>query len=137
MEVNRIQSLNLKGKRILIVEDDYMNAHMLRGLFTGTFAEIVHVLTASAAIELVQNNSKIDVILLDIQLPDMNGLQAAKSIKNKRPDLPIVVQTAYPFDSYKQKSKEVGCEFFLNKPIETVQLYDVLKKVFFKNSKTH
>jgi CheY-like chemotaxis protein len=127
--MNKLSLLNLKGKRILILEDDFISAQLL---FNGLMVEIVHVLTTSAAIELIQNNKKFDLVLLDLQLPDMNGLQAAKVIKQKSPSTPIIVQTAFAFDSYKEKSKEIGCEFFINKPIDADILYEALKKIFKK-----
>jgi CheY-like chemotaxis protein len=130
--MNKLSLLNLKGKRILILEDDFISAQLLKTLFNGLMVEIVHVLTTSAAIELIQNNKKFDLVLLDLQLPDMNGLQAAKVIKQKSPSTPIIVQTAFAFDSYKEKSKEIGCEFFINKPIDADILYEALKKIFKK-----
>jgi CheY-like chemotaxis protein len=127
-----LSDINLQGKKILVVEDDFISGQFIKELFDGTHVEIVHVLTASSAIELLQNNIKFDLVLLDIQLPDMNGLQVAKSIKTKRPNLPIVVQTAYAFDSYKQRSIEIGCDYFISKPIDIAKLYDIIKKIFKK-----
>jgi CheY-like chemotaxis protein len=130
MDQPKLSDINLQGKKILIVEDDFISAQLIKELFDGTHVDIIHVLTASGAIELIQNNAKFDLVLLDLQLPDMNGVQVAKIIKNKRPALPIIVQTAYAFDSYKQKSKEAGCDYFITKPLDSSKLYDILKTIF-------
>lgn len=124
--------LYLKGKTILIVEDDYVCSQLIKELLSDTEAEILHALTAAKSIEIVGQRPKIDLVLMDIQLPDMNGLQASATIKNISPSIPIIVQTAYAFESYMQKSKEVGCDAFLVKPIEPQKLFDTIRKFLVK-----
>ncbi len=120
--------LNLKGKTILVVEDDYVCSQLIKELLIDTQAEILHSLTASKAIDIVVMNPKIDLIIMDIQLPDMSGLQASNSIKGINKNIPIVIQTAYAFESYMKKSKEIGCDSFLVKPIEPQKLFEAIKK---------
>jgi CheY-like chemotaxis protein len=124
--------LYLKGKTILIVEDDYVCYQLIKELLADTEAEILHALTGAKAVEIVAKRPKIDLILMDVQLPDMNGLQASLSIKNISRSIPIVIQTAYAFDSYIQKSKEIGCEGFIVKPIEANKIFDTVKKFLSK-----
>jgi CheY-like chemotaxis protein len=120
--------LYLKGKTILVVEDDYVCYQLIKELLSDTEVEILHALTSGKAIEIVSKRPKIDLILMDIQLPDQNGLQASISIKNINKSIPIVIQTAYAFDSYIQKSKEIGCDGFIVKPIEALKIFDTVKK---------
>ena len=120
--------LNLKGKTILVVEDDYVCSQLMKELLVDTHAEILHSLTASKAIDIVVMNPKIDLVIMDIQLPDMSGFQASSSIKGINSNIPIVIQTAYPFESYMKKSKEIGCDSFLVKPIEPQKLFEAIKK---------
>jgi CheY-like chemotaxis protein len=122
--------LNLKGKKLLIVEDNFISAQLYKGMLEDTEIEITYALTTKSAIEIIRNSGKFDVVLLDIQLPDMNGLEAAKVIKVKSPTTPIIVQTAFAFDNYKAKSKEVGCDYFLSKPINYNDLIDIFFKIF-------
>ena len=124
--------LYLKGKTILIVEDDYVCSQLIKELLSDTQAEILHALTAAKAVEIVAKNSHIDLVLMDIQLPDMNGLQASASIKNISKSIPIVIQTAYAFESYMQKSKDIGCDAFLVKPIDPIKLFETVKKFLVK-----
>lgn len=120
--------LYLKGKTILVVEDDYVCSQLIKELLADTEAEILHALTAAKAVEIVAKRPKIDLILMDIQLPDMNGLQASTSIKNINRSIPIIIQTAYAFESYMQKSKEIGCDGFLVKPIDPQKMFEAIKK---------
>jgi CheY-like chemotaxis protein len=124
--------LYLKGKTILVVEDDYVCYQLIKELLSDTEVEILHALTAAKAVETVAKRPKIDLVLMDIQLPDMNGLQASMSIKNISRAIPIVIQTAYAFDSYIQKSKEIGCDGFIVKPVEAQKIFDTVKKFLTK-----
>jgi len=120
--------LFLKGKTILIVEDDYVCSQLIKELLIDTQATILHALTAAKAVETVAQNRKIDLVLMDIQLPDMNGLQASTSIKNINKSIPIIIQTAYAFESYMKKSKEIGVDSYILKPIDPQKLFDAIKK---------
>ena len=124
--------LNLKGKTILIVEDDYVCSQLIKELLIDSEAEILHALTAAKSIEIIASRKKVDLVLMDIQLPDMNGLQATNQIKSINPTIPVVIQTAYAFESYMQKSKEAGCDAFLVKPIDPQKLFDTIKKLLVK-----
>lgn len=126
--MNFTSGLYLKGKTILIVEDDYVCSQLIKELLADTGAEILHALTAAKSIDIVSNYPKIDLILMDIQLPDMNGLQASSTIKSIHPKIPIIIQTAYAFESYMQKSKDIGCDAFLVKPIEPQKLFETIRK---------
>jgi CheY-like chemotaxis protein len=127
---SQLNSLHLRGKKVLIVEDDFISAQLIKELFKDTHVEMIHVLNAAAAIDIINNNIKIDVVLLDIQLPDMNGLHVAKHIKTKNKNIPIIVQTAYAFDTYIAKSKEIGCDYFMAKPIDANKLFEIFSKLF-------
>ena len=116
----------------MVVEDDYVCSQLIKELLTDTQAEILHALTAAKAIEIVSKNPKIDLVLMDIQLPDTNGLQAANTIKSINRNIPIIIQTAYAFESYMKKSKELGCDSYLVKPIDPQKLFEAVKKYLVK-----
>ncbi len=119
---------NFNDKTVLVVEDDYVCFQLIKEVLADTKVEIIHTQTAGKAIELIRKNVKIDLILMDIQLPDYSGIQASEIIRSINPTIPIVIQTAYAFDSYMKKSQEIGCNDFILKPIEPQQLIDVVKK---------
>jgi CheY-like chemotaxis protein len=127
--------LKLKGKTILVVEDDFVCSELIKELLIDTHAEILHSLTASKAIDIVIMNPKIDLVIMDVQLPDMSGLQASSSIKGINSKIPIIIQTAYSFESYMKKSEEIGCDCFLLKPVDPQKLFEAIKKILQKKSR--
>ncbi len=126
--------LPLKGKKILLVEDQFINANLIADIFEDTGAEIINAGSANEAIAKVNQIDNIDVVLMDIQLPDFDGIEASRRIKVLRPKLPIIIQTAFALEDYVTKSKEAGCEYFITKPLNTVKLYEILKTILAKNS---
>jgi CheY-like chemotaxis protein len=127
-----MDSLDLKNKTILIVEDDEMSARFIMDLLEDTNAKTIHVMNVSDAIYAVHENKSIDLILMDIQLPDMNGWQATRIIKKVKKNMPIIIQSAYAFESYIKKSMEAGCDFFIAKPVEPGKLFDYIEKALEK-----
>jgi len=128
------EQLPLKGKKILLVEDQFINANLIADIFEDTGAEIINAGSATDAVLKVTQDSTIDVVLMDIQLPDYDGIEASRKIKALRPNLPIVIQTAFALEDYVTRSKEAGCEYFITKPLNTVKLYEILKSILSKNA---
>lgn len=127
-----MDTLDLRNKTVLIVEDDEMSARYLIDLLEETNANTLHVINVSDAIYAVHENKSIDLILMDIQLPDMNGWQATRIIKKVKKNMPIIIQSAYSFDSYIKKSMEAGCDFFIAKPIDPDQLFEYIERALEK-----
>lgn len=126
---------DLKKKTILVVEDDEMSAKFLVELFEETGAQMILVDNASDALFAVHKNKNIDLVLMDIQLPDMNGWQATRIIKKVKKNLPVIVQSAYALESHIKKSYEAGCDYFVPKPIDCDLLFQYVQKVFYNNPK--
>lgn len=119
---------HLENKTILIVEDDYICFQLFKEILSEMGVIILHANSSGKAIELLNENKNIALIFMDIQLPDMSGLQASVVIKNLYPQIPIIIQTAYPLESYIQKSKEIGCNEYLIKPLEPEKIIDTILK---------
>ncbi len=107
----------LKGKRLLICEDDPLNLEYLQIILSRTGAEIITVGTGAALRAHYPELRNIDLILIDIRLPDTDGYTLAREIRNLRPDIPIIAQTAYAMSSDQVKSMEAGCNDYIPKPI--------------------
>ncbi len=109
-------------KSILIIDDNELNIKLIKGLFKKRKPEyvILEALTAEDGIKIAFENIP-DLILMDIQLPDMNGLDATKEIKRetKTRDIPIVALTSYAMDGDEEKAKNSGCSGYITKPIDT------------------
>ena len=105
------------GKKILVVEDDTNNYLFLEQLLKKTNAQIEHATDGKEAVNFVKNNSKIDVVLMDIQMPVMDGYEATRKIREFNKDLPILAQTANAMVEDKSKSLDAGCNDYVAKPV--------------------
>lgn len=107
-------------EKILIVEDDPMNMELFRDLLEIHGYIIYEAVDAREALEQASEN-KFDLILMDIQLPGMDGLTATKIIKeeSKNKDTPIVALTAYAMKGDKERIEGAGCDGYITKPINT------------------
>ena len=114
------------GFRILIVDDNKNNLFTLRALIEEHMdVEVLEALSGQAALDIALNNPRIDLIVLDIQMPEMDGFQTATMLKvrQKTRDIPIIFLTAaYKTDEFQQKGYEVGAADYLLKPIDDNQL---------------
>jgi CheY-like chemotaxis protein len=119
---------NWKNKEILIVEDNADSYIFLQDTLSFTGAKIIYVENGEDAIRICKENNHIDVVLMDIQLPNMNGYEACKKILKFRHDLPIIAQTAYALSGDKLKCLDAGCCDYLTKPIEVDILLKTLDK---------
>ena len=79
------------------------------------------------AVDMVESGS-FDMVLMDIKMPVMDGLEATKAIKEKHPDLPIVALTANAFDSDRQSALQAGCNDFLSKPVSSELCIKTIRK---------
>lgn len=118
----------LTNKKILIVEDDFTSYLYLRILLDDIGVPTLYASDGTEALEIIKNNNDIALILMDIRMPKMNGIDASKEIKSIYPDLPIIAQTAYAYSEEKEKVLALGCDDYLSKPIDKNLLYKTIKK---------
>ena len=121
-----------KGKTILIVEDEPFSILILKEILEQTQAYIIKAGNGLEAVEICKNNSQIDIVLMDIQLPKLDGLEATKLISKMRPDLPIISQTANAMHQDRQKSLDAGCVDYITKPINEKELIEKIAKQIIK-----
>ena len=117
---------NHKRLRILIAEDTDSNYILLSSLLKKSY-EIIRALNGKEAVEKFETQSP-DLILMDIKMPVMDGLQATRLIRKTDPHIPIIALTAFAFESDKQQSFRAGCNDYLTKPLSSQQLKDTLQK---------
>ena len=108
---------NWEDKTILVVEDDHINYQLLEVVLKRTGVNLLHAITGTEAVKICREQPKIDLVLMDVQLPEMNGFEAIKLIKQTQPDIPIIVQTANSLNEEKSRADEAGCQGFMTKPI--------------------
>ena len=104
-------------KKILIAEDNDSNFILMTYILKKYYA-YERAKNGQEAVELVDNNT-FDLVLMDIKMPIMDGLEATKLIKEAHPELPIIALTANAFDSDRQFAFDAGCNDFLSKPVSS------------------
>ncbi|MDD2278478.1 MAG: ATP-binding protein [Bacteroidales bacterium] len=118
----------LNTKTILIAEDEDINFFFLQEVLSHTKINIIRAYNGKEAVELVKKNNDIALILMDIQMPVMNGYTATQEIKKIKPHLPIIAQTAYAMAEDRAKGERAGCDNYLSKPIKPSDLLESVKQ---------
>jgi CheY-like chemotaxis protein len=113
-------------KVILVAEDVESNFKLIKYFLSGSNAEVLHAYNGKEAVEKCLSTSNIDLILMDIKMPVMDGYTAVKLIREKNPAIPIIAQTAYSDD--REKAIESGCSGFISKPFDKKSLFKVLNE---------
>jgi CheY-like chemotaxis protein len=119
---------NFIGKTILIVEDEEAIQFFFEKALKKTQANLFFVRDGYEAIDMIQKNTEIDLVLMDIRLPRMDGIEATTKIRQLNPELPIIVQTANALPSVYESAIQSGCNEFITKPIRIDALLSILKK---------
>lgn len=119
---------NWVGKKILIVEDNDVNYLVLQNMLKPTNAQLIWAKGGKMAIEICKSAKDIDIVLMDIMIPNFDGITATKKIKELLPDLPVIIQTAYPSRENKSRCKEVGCSGLIEKPVSGDKLLNIIEE---------
>jgi PAS domain S-box-containing protein len=122
------KEVQLNNLKILIVEDDEISYSLLSRTIQKISKEVLHAITGVEAIEACRYNPDLDLVLMDIRMPQMNGLEATQQIRLFNKDVIIIAQTAYAFAGDSEKAIEAGCNDYISKPINKTSLYDLIKK---------
>ena len=116
------------NRTILIAEDEDSNYKYLEIALRKSGINIFRAKNGNEAINLVKEHSEIELILMDIKMPEKNGLEATREIKQIREDLPIIALTAYAMANDREMSLEAGCDDYISKPVRQNRIYSVLSK---------
>jgi len=123
-------SKNWKGKVILLVEDDEVSLEFLKELLEPYKVKLICTYDGQSAIDACKSNSDVELILMDVQLPVLNGNDAMKEIKKIRPNLPIIAQTAFAMSGDKERYLKDGFDNYISKPINLNELISLISKYF-------
>jgi len=124
------EALKWNEKTVLIVEDNHANWEFFKAVLAKTGASLVRASTGQEALDYAISNDPLDLILMDIQMPDINGYEATKKIRQLHKNLPIIAQTAYAMPHDRERSLTAGCDDYLPKPIKPEDLLSIIKKYF-------
>lgn len=123
-----------EGGKILIVEDDLISSLLLKEYLCDVEVDIIEVCCSSDALLAFQSDDTISLVLLDILLPDENGLMLATKMKKLRPNVPIIAQTALALEEHQQILKKSCCDGYLLKPITKSDLLEGIYRIILSRS---
>ena len=120
---------SFKNKGVLVVEDNLSNFEFIRAVLSRTKVKLFWADTGVKAVEMFKKKRKyIDLVLMDIQIPEMDGYEATGLMKKMRADIPVIAQTAFAMSRDKEKSLDAGCDDYISKPIKPSDLLNMLAK---------
>jgi CheY-like chemotaxis protein len=120
---------NWRGKTILIAEDEEINYMFLERVLMSANVTLVRAANGQAAIDIASNNPNINLILMDIRMPDIDGLEATEAIKKARPNLPVIAQTCYESEMNLSDYPNVHFDGFVSKPVNINKLLEMIDRL--------
>ena len=127
-QIIRKKRHDFTDKKILIAEDDGSNYLFLESLLRNTGAKLIWAKDGEQALDIFRYTPDLDLIIMDIRMPEKNGLQATEEIRKVNATIPIIALTAFAFSDDKEKSIEAGCNEHLSKPVKSDELKRVMQR---------
>ena len=121
---------NWEGKSIAVVDDEEINFILIKKQLEKTKANIFWLENGQEIVNYIVGGKEVDLILMDIRMPLMDGFEATKRIKKIRPEIPIIFQTAYIIGTEFDMIKNSQCDDFIIKPIDANKLIKLIDKHF-------
>ncbi|MDO9511098.1 MAG: response regulator [Bacteroidales bacterium] len=118
------------SKTFLVAEDIHTNFLLIEAMLEVTHAKLLWARDGAEALEMFNNNSAIDITLMDINLPILTGLEVTREIRKKNPQAIIIAQTAYYYIHNKTEALNAGCAAFLTKPLRRKELIESINSFF-------
>jgi CheY-like chemotaxis protein len=121
-------TIRFEGKTALIVEDDPISLKFLNLLLNKYGFVTLNAESGNEAINIFKNKD-IDIVLLDIQIPELNGYEITRICKSLNKNVPIIAQSANDIIGFKEKCEDAGCDDFISKPINREELINKIQKL--------
>jgi two-component system, cell cycle response regulator DivK len=125
-----VNNFDWSDKTLLIAEDDHFSYIYLKEILIGTGIKILYADNGIRAFAECLKNTDISVVLMDIKMPVVNGLESTRLIKKYKPQIKIIAQTAFAMPEDKQKCINAGCDDYITKPVIPEELYTKLVRMF-------
>ena len=116
-----------KEEVILVAEDDNINFLLIENILKSYNFKIIRAKDGVEAVEFCKTNQEIDLVLMDIKMPNLDGYEAFTEIRKINPTIPIIAQTSYSFEEELDKIKKLGFNNFISKPIQKQKLLELIK----------
>jgi PAS domain S-box-containing protein len=127
--LNEVRYRN-KNLKILITEDDTFSLILISNIIKDFSSNVLKANSGNQAVDLCKNNPDLDLILMDIKIPGMDGFEATRQIRHFNKNVIIIAQTAYAQTGDRHKAEEAGCNDYIAKPILKTELISLIKKYF-------
>jgi PAS domain S-box-containing protein len=134
-EENSLSAGHLSGQTILIAEDDFPNYSLMKEFLAMTDVKIRYAENGAHAVELFREGG-VDLILMDIKMPVLDGIEACKKIKESSPSVPVIALTAYAYENDKKRFLARGFDGYLSKPVEQEELIQKVEAVLSEKNTT-
>jgi YesN/AraC family two-component response regulator len=132
-EEMKAQITQLQKLKLLLVEDEVDLLNIITDTLRKLQVEFYTACNGNEALEVLQNNDNIDVVITDINMPMMNGLELIENMNEKAYGVPVVVMSAYTELHYIDKAKSLGVENYLLKPFDFIKFIELMNTMEFKN----
>lgn len=119
---------NWSEKKILVAEDEESNYLLIEAILKDTGVSLIHCVDGVELLEKIDAGLEYDLVLLDLKMPRMGGINAMKLIRETNEHIPVIVQTAYDQTNHRTQAMEIGCNDFLVKPLRKKELLEVVSK---------
>lgn len=123
-------NFDFSGKIVLVVEDNVISQKLLSAVLQQVKASVVHAQNGKKAIELCSTDQHFDLVFMDMQMPEVDGLEATRILKQMRPWLPVVATTANTYDENAEACMAAGCDAFLAKPLQFRKMFELMQSFF-------
>jgi len=124
------KEIRINNLKVLIAEDDEASEKLITVAIKKFSNNIIKVTTGAGAVEACRNNPGIDLVLMDIKMPVMDGYEATRQIREFNTKVVIIAQSAYALTGDREKAIEAGCNDYISKPMKQVVLTDLIRKYF-------
>lgn len=121
---------DFSNRVILVVEDNHISFKLISAVLSQVQATVVHATNGRQAIDLCASEKHFDLVLMDMQMPEVNGLEATREIKRMRPDLAVVATTANAYAEDELACRKAGCDAFIPKPLNFKNMFELMQSFF-------
>jgi CheY-like chemotaxis protein len=132
IDLSQDDMARIKQLKIIIAEDDEASEKLISITVNRFSREVIAVRTGSEAVEICRTNPDADLILIDIQMPEMDGYEATRQIRQFNRDIVIIAQTAFGLTGDREKAIEAGCNDYIRKPVNKDELLSIIGRNFNK-----
>lgn len=125
-----MEKFNWENQTILVVEDEESNFKLIQAVLRKTKAKIIWVTDGKSAVDECMKNEEISLVVMDIKMPVMDGLEATRQIRKFKKNLPIIAQTAYAMAEDRENCLIAGCNDYISKPIDIAEFLEKISNFF-------